>query len=156
MSALSSNSDALYIPLSYSNSSFNTLVDSGSTHCFLDSSFASSHSIPLRQIPPIPLRLFDGSAGLAITSVADLCVAFPCGKSMSLPFYITKLDTPAEAVLGYEWMVRYNPLIDWVSKTLTFQNPDCVELLTSAPLEIQESDSEDTISELRQLPSHTA
>ena len=29
---------------------------------------------------------------------------------MSLPFYITKLDTPAEAVLGYEWMVRYNPM----------------------------------------------
>ena len=64
--------------------------------------------------------MFDGSAGLAITSVADLCVAFPCGKSMSLPFYITKLDTPAEAVLGYEWMVRYNPLIDWISGHINF------------------------------------
>ena len=64
--------------------------------------------------------MFDGSAGLAITSVADLCVAFPCGKSMSLPFYITKLDTPAEAVLGYEWMVRYNPLIDWISGHIDF------------------------------------
>lgn len=120
VSALSSDSDALYVPLSYNNLTFNTLIDSGSSHCFLDSTYAKTHSIPLRPISPIPLRLFDGSAGLYINSVADLHVSFRSGESMSLPFYITKLDNPAEAVLGYEWNIRYNPLIDWISGHIDF------------------------------------
>jgi Retroviral aspartyl protease len=45
---------------------FPALVDSGSTHCFLDSDFILKHKLPTRPIPTIPLRLLDGSViGLA-------------------------------------------------------------------------------------------
>jgi len=39
--------------------SIQTLVDSGSTHCFLDSAFAHGHSLPTTPTPPVELHLFD-------------------------------------------------------------------------------------------------
>jgi len=41
--------------------SIQTLVDSGSTHCFLDSAFARGHSLPTTPTPPVELHLFDGT-----------------------------------------------------------------------------------------------
>jgi hypothetical protein len=41
-----------------------TLVDSGSTHCFLDSAFTSVHKLRTTPIPPMLLRLFDGSCSV--------------------------------------------------------------------------------------------
>ena len=41
------------------NSIITALIDSGSTHCFVDSKFAHTHDLPLTSIPLIQLRLFD-------------------------------------------------------------------------------------------------
>ena len=41
--------------------SIQTLVDSGSTRCFLDSAFARGHSLPTTPTPPVELHLFDGT-----------------------------------------------------------------------------------------------
>ena len=48
-----------------------TLVDSGSTHCFLDSVFTSVHKLHTLPIPPILLRLFDGTSNSVITSTVE-------------------------------------------------------------------------------------
>jgi hypothetical protein len=74
-----------------------TLVDSGSTHCFLDSAFTSIHTLCTTPIPPMPLRPFDGSTNFVINSTINLTICFPSGEIQSLTFYVTPLDVSCSA-----------------------------------------------------------
>ena len=107
-----------------------TLVDSGSMHCFLDSVFARGYSLPT---PSVELRLFDGTSNNIISKVVSLPVKFPSGEYMTFDFYITLLDSCCSLVLGHSWLTRYNPLIDWVSGSISFRPPSLLQSLASVP-----------------------
>ena len=77
-----------------------TLVDSGSTHCFLDFAFAHGHSLPTTPTLPVKLRLFDGTSNNIISKVVSLLVKFPSSECMTLNFYVTLLDSCCSLVLG--------------------------------------------------------
>ena len=94
------------------------LVDSGSSHCFVDSSYAISNSLPIYDIPPVSLRLIDGSFGTIITQALDLSIRFTTGDILPVKFYVTKLDPSVAFVFGYNWLHRYNPSIDWFAGRL--------------------------------------
>src|ERR1700742_1411259 len=113
---------------------FLTLLDSRSTDCFIDSRFVHSHDIPVTSIDPLNLWLFDGSLSpTPITSVASLPVSFPSRNTLRLDFYVTTLDSSCKAVLGYNFLHRYNPLVDWLIGKLTFPS------LANAPVSPQTS-----------------
>ena len=94
------------------------LVDSGSTHCFVDPNFIKKHSLPTFSISPVTLRLLDGTVGAVITHAANLRIKFSTNDILTLMFYVTPLDSTTALVFGHNWLHRYNPSIDWFAGQL--------------------------------------
>src|SRR5258707_9564564 len=100
---------------------FIALLDSGSSHCFVDEVFAKKNKIALTKLPStIPLRLFDGSAQNSVSHKTHIPLTFSTGKTHQMEFYITKLDKGYSVVLGYDWLVCHNPSIDWAETKVVF------------------------------------
>ena len=106
----------------FPNLSFDSLLDCGSSHCFLDEHFARANHFPITPIAPIGLCLLDGSLAGTITSASEISVKFPCGTFLKIHFLLTKLDRDFPAVLGLDWLTLHNPLIDWVRHSVTFRD----------------------------------
>ena len=96
------------------------LIDSSSSHCFLESSHARKHKIKTYPIGPLPLTLFNSTMNTYITEAVDLVICLPTGEELSVTFYVTSLDLTCTIILGHNWLTHYNPTIDWVLSIITF------------------------------------
>src|SRR5258708_10756099 len=100
---------------------FVALLDSGSSHCFVDEVFAKKNKIALTKLPStILLQLFDGSAWNSVSHKTYIPLTFSTGETHWTEFYITKLDKGYSVVLGYDWLVCHNPSIDWAETKVVF------------------------------------
>jgi len=80
---------------------FRALVNSESTHCFVDSKFVDTHHLKTSTTPLVAFYLFDGSSNSIISKIANLPIIFSTGDCMNLDFYVTLLDSSCSLVLGY-------------------------------------------------------
>jgi len=99
-----------------------TLVDSGSSHSFIDEGFIRKHNLHTGNCSPLHLRLFDRSYARDITKKCKISILFPGGEQDLMDLHVTSLDPSVSAVLGHDWLTHYNPTINWVLGIITFKN----------------------------------
>src|SRR5258708_1209685 len=103
---------------------FRALLDSGSSHSFVNEAFALKNKLKFSYLPKaIPLRMFDGSTTSTVNRTCRIPITFSTGESHALDLFVTKLDEEYLVVLGYDWVSQHNPRIDWVETKITFRNP---------------------------------
>src|SRR5258708_10582421 len=101
---------------------FRTLLDSGSSHSFVNEAFAVNNKLKFSYLPnPIPLRMFDGSTPSNISKKVRMLITFSTGETHHLEFFVMTLDENYSLVLGYDWLAQYNPSIDWTETKIMFR-----------------------------------
>ena len=124
-----SNSHSLFVSLTFllilgqdylNKILFRALVDSGSTHCLVNSEFVNTHHLKTSATPLVALYLFDGLLNNTIPEIANWSIIFSTSDCINLDFYITLLNSSYSLVLEYNWLAQHNPLIDWVNRSINF------------------------------------
>ena len=112
-----------------------SLMDSGSSDSFINFDFVQTQHLLTHNIPPIQLHLMDRTSNSVITQALDLSIRFPTRETQNLTFFVTPLDQGCMIVLGFRWLTRFNPSIDWVLGRIIFRQSSQPEAKTSPPVE---------------------
>ena len=112
------------------------LVDCGATRNFIDPSLVSHHLLPSRPIPPLQALNIDGALnkqGQITTTTWLHCQAMAFEDDLSL--MIVGLGW-AQIVLGMPWLMKNNTHINWVKKTMSFDDEHIQKTTLSTELAI--------------------
>ncbi|KAF5320253.1 hypothetical protein D9611_011326 [Ephemerocybe angulata] len=98
------------------------LIDSGATNCYMDTGFARMYDLPLQRLPtPVKLYNADGSENSAGDILTTCTVAMKVHTHIeTVTFYTTSIKYPV--VLGYAWLRKHNPSINWTTKEIRLDN----------------------------------
>jgi len=91
---------------------FDTLVDSGSSDCFVDLGFVLLYKLPVWEIASVSLILIDSTINCFVSQITMLPILLSCSYEVPIEFFITKLNESSLAVLGFSQLQSYNSLID--------------------------------------------
>ena len=104
------------------------IIDSGACSCFMDSSFAAKHQIPLLpKTHGLSVHLADGSAiksGPVVLETAPILAVISSSHHELLRMDI--ISSPIfPVILGMPWLQVHNPAINWATGEVTFSSPYC-------------------------------
>lgn len=104
------------------------LLDNGCTTTCIDRAYAKAENFELRELDQkIVARNADGSENLGgrITHYAELIMGVGLHRER-IKFLVTNLGK-ARVFIGYDWLFKHNPEIDWRSQKITFSRcpPEC-------------------------------
>src|SRR6266481_7665338 len=103
---------------------FHALLDSGSSHSFVNEAFAMENKLKFSYLPnPIPLKMFDRSTPSNVSKKVQMPITFSTGEMHHLELFVTSLDENYSLILGYDWLAQHNPSIDWMETKITFREP---------------------------------
>src|SRR5258707_6600230 len=103
---------------------FRTLLDSGSSHSFVNEAFATNNRLKFSYLlNPIPLKMFDRSTPSNVSKKVRMPITFSTGETHHLELFVTSLDENYSLILGYDWLARHNLSIDWMETKITFREP---------------------------------
>jgi hypothetical protein len=94
------------------------LVDSGSTHNFLDHAILHKVQLPLTFTPLLCVKIADGTTVQSLGKVSSITVKIQ-GLSISTSFYLIGLGG-CDMVLGVEWLSTLGPIL-WDFSLMTMQ-----------------------------------
>ncbi|KAH9264967.1 hypothetical protein BASA83_011479 [Batrachochytrium salamandrivorans] len=117
----------------------------------MDSKLAADLQIPLLELStPITLRLADGDSSSSLTH-RTVPLQLHIGKHVeTATFYVT--DLCHGFILGYSWLERHNPRINWVSRMVEFDSPYCLENCCDGSSRIQGLGKPPDTSKIFDLP----
>ncbi|SOV08288.1 uncharacterized protein UDID_17342 [Ustilago sp. UG-2017a] len=108
----------------------NVMIDSGATTNFIDSRFATLHSLPLTSKPLTKtLLLADGKTQVIISKEVQLSCLVAELFPADITFQVTDLGL-CPIILGLPWLKGANPSIDWQSGNINMRSPP----LTPSPM----------------------
>ena len=99
------------------------LLDSGCTGSCINQKFVDLHGLETRKLPyPIPVYNADGTVNRdgSIKEFVKIRIKIQEHEEY-IDLAVTNLgDT--DLYLGYEWLIRHNPTVDWIQRSITFDN----------------------------------
>lgn len=129
ISAIRPGAPRLFLPGKVSSPSLqfpaSFFVDSGADACFMNAVLAVKWGIPLVSLDiPAKLVMADGSKNRSIITHKTIPLTVRFGAHVEqLEFYIASIAH--KCILGYDWLLKNNPDIDWVSRKVCMRRPSC-------------------------------
>jgi hypothetical protein len=99
------------------------LVDSGSSHSFISSTFVQLTGLPTVNIPPKKVKLANGEWSVTDKVVSNL--RWYCqGQTLTSTMIVLDMQ-PYDAIPGFDWLQRHSPMnCVWANKILNFVEDD--------------------------------
>ena len=108
------------------------LLDSGTTGCFIDRSWALERRIELKPLKnPIPVLNVDGTRNQAGNITHFVSVIIKIGKHAEKLWCAVTCLGKTPLILGHTWLRKHNPDVDWSSEKITLNKcpQECQSLL---------------------------
>jgi Retroviral aspartyl protease len=117
---ISRNSISVPINIGSSKQTMKTLIDSGAGGLFIDQNFAKNFEINYLD-KPVKAYNVDRTKNKRETINAYINLKFTLGEQkFKERFYVTGLGKQ-RIILGFPWLHKYNPIIDWKKGKITFK-----------------------------------
>ena len=101
------------------------LLDSGCTRSSIDPTFVRINGLRTKPVePPIPVRNGDGTINGYVKEYVEVEVGITDSDGTPhrelLELQVVKLSGLYNIFIGYDWLERHNPVIDWTQQRLVF------------------------------------
>jgi hypothetical protein len=112
---------ALKLPVTVGNQVMLLLVDSGSSHSFINKNFVESIGVQTVPIPAVPVKLANGQLVHCAQLVPQL--SWTCqGASFATDLRVLELGA-YDGVLGKDWLDQFSPMTcDWKGNAISFMH----------------------------------